>query len=337
MSDSRTLSVPAEAAGQRLDFFLSQALTSESETVSRSRIQSLVDEEKILVNAKPAKSSFKLRGNEQITITGTLTLAPLKATAEKIKLDVVYEDSDLAVINKPAGMMVHAGSGQNESARSEGTLVNALLHKFKKLSTVGGELRPGIVHRLDKETSGLIIIAKNNKTHEKLAEMFAEREMKKIYYALVQGWLERDSGTINAPLGRDPQRRTRMTTRNAENPRTAITHYKVERRIQSRFGKFTLIRLRIETGRTHQIRVHMASLRHPVVGDTLYGASGRQVAQNKGMRRPKDLESLRLGRNFLHAGVLEFIQPNTGQLLKLSAPLPQELTDYLARLETGLQ
>lgn len=334
MSKPRIITVPIESAGVRLDQYLSVILTTETETVSRSRIQALIAEEKILVNGKPEKSSLKLRGGESITIGGTLILAPLKAKAEKISLDVIYEDSDLAIINKPAGMMVHAGSGQNEEARSAGTLVNALLHKFKKLSSIGGDLRPGIVHRLDKETSGLIVIAKNDKTHEKLAEMFAEREMKKTYVALVQGWLDRESGTINTSLGRDPQRRTRMTTRNAENPRTAVTHYKVTRRIQSRFGKFTLIRVRIETGRTHQIRAHMASLRHPIVGDSLYGAAGRQVAQTSGMRRPKALESITLGRNFLHAAALEFNHPKTGKPLKLESPLPAELADYLVQLET---
>jgi len=334
MSEPRTITVPAESAGQRLDQFLAQALSTESESVSRSRIQALIGEDAILVNGKLEKSSLKLRGGELITVSGTLVLAPLKAVAEKITLDVIYEDTDLAVINKPAGMMVHAGSGQNEEARSAGTLVNALLHRFKKLSSIGGELRPGIVHRLDKETSGLIVIAKNDKTHEKLAAMFAEREMKKTYIALVQGWLERETGTVNTPLGRDPQRRTRMTTRNSENARTAISHYQVLRRIQTRFGKFTLVRVRIETGRTHQIRAHMASLRHPVVGDTLYGGGGRQVAQNSGMRRPKSLETMRLGRNFLHAAELEFNHPKTGKPLKLEAPLPQELTDYLTQLET---
>ena len=334
MTKPRIITVPAESAGVRLDQYLSVVLTNVTEVVSRSRVQMLIAEEKILVNGKPEKSSLKLRGGESISISGVLVPAPLQAKAEKIALDVIYEDSDLAVINKPAGMMVHAGSGHNEEARSAGTLVNALLHKFKKLSSIGGELRPGIVHRLDKETSGLIVIAKNDKIHEKLAAMFAEREMKKTYIALVQGWLERESGTITTALGRDPQRRTRMTTRPSANSRTAISHYTVLRRIQSRFGKFTLVRVRIETGRTHQIRAHMASLRHPVVGDTLYGAGSRQVAQNSGMRRPKSLEKISLGRNFLHAAELEFNHPKSNKLLKLEAPLPAELADYLVQLET---
>jgi len=333
MVEPRVIDVPEEAAGQRLDLFLAQFLTAEVDGVSRSRIQAMIAAGDVCVDGVAEKASLKLRGGEAITLVGQVQLAPLQARAEEIALDVVYEDADLAVINKPAGMMVHAGSGQNEDARSKGTLVNALLNRFKKLSSIGGELRPGIVHRLDKDTSGLIIVAKNDKVHEQLGAMFADRLMRKTYVAMVQGALERESGTINSPLGRDPMRRTRMTTRLTDNARTAVTHYQVIRRLATRFGKFTLVRVRIETGRTHQIRVHMASLNHPVVGDTLYGAAGRQVAQNDGPRRKKVLETLRLGRNFLHAAALEFQHPRTGKKIALEAPLPVELTDYIRRLE----
>jgi len=246
------------------------------------------------------------------------------------------------VVNKPAGMMVHAGSGQNEHARSRGTLVNALLWRFKDLSSTGGELRPGIVHRLDKDTSGLIVVAKNDRTHAALGEMFASRRIKKTYIALVQGALERDKGTINAGVGRDPVRRTRMTAQPQENARAAVSHYEVVRRLTNRFGKFTLVRVRIETGRTHQIRVHMASIGHPVVGDTLYGGAGQltdqvaaQAAQSKAARRRAEPERLRLGRNFLHAARLEFAHPRTGKLLELEAALPEELERFLGRLEGG--
>src|SRR5580700_9681948 len=252
MTELRTIEVPAEAAGQRLDQFLATHLDG----VSRSRVQLLMDQGDVLVNGEREKASMKLRGGEQIVISGEPRPAPLKATAEDIPLDVVFEDADLAVVNKPAGMMVHAGSGQNEDARSKGTLVNALLYRFKKLSSTGGDLRPGIVHRLDKDTSGLIVVAKNDRTHAALAEMFSGRRMKKTYLALVQGEVERARGTINAAVGRDPLRRTRMTTRPNENARSAVSHYEVVRRLVTRFGKFTLIRVRIETGRTHQIRVH---------------------------------------------------------------------------------
>jgi 23S rRNA pseudouridine1911/1915/1917 synthase len=237
-------------------------------------------------------------------------------------------------------MMVHAGSGQNEDARSKGTLVNALLYRFKKLSSTGGELRPGIVHRLDKDTSGLIVVAKNDRTHAALGEMFSTRQIKKTYVALVQGSVERNKGTVNAAVGRDPVRRTRMTAQPQENARSAVSHYEVVRRLSNRFGKFTLVRVRIETGRTHQIRVHMASIGHPVVGDMLYGGAGQltdqvvsQAAQSKAARRKAEPERLRLGRNFLHAARLEFTHPRTGKLLELEAPLPEELASFLGRLE----
>jgi 23S rRNA pseudouridine1911/1915/1917 synthase len=300
----------------------------------------LMDQGDVLIDGEREKASMKLRGGEQITITGEPRPIPLKATAEDSPLDVVYEDADLAVVNKPAGMMVHAGSGQSEDARSRGTLVNALLYRFKKLSATGGDLRPGIVHRLDKDTSGLIVVAKNDRAHAALGEMFASRQMRKTYVALVQGAMERDRGTINAGVARDPVRRTRMTTQPNENARSAVSHYEVVRRFANRFGKFTLVRVRIETGRTHQIRVHMASIGHPVVGDTLYGAAGQltdqvaaQAAQSKAARRKAEPERLRLGRNFLHAAKLEFTHPKTGKQLQLEAALPEELEGFLARLE----
>ena len=338
MTELRTIDVPADAAGQRLDQFLASQL----EGVSRSRVQLLMEQGGVLVNGEREKASMKLHGGERIAITGEPHPAPLRAIAEDIPLDVVYEDADLAVVNKPAGMMVHAGSGQNEDARNRGTLVNALLYRFKKLSSTGGDLRPGIVHRLDKGTSGLIVVAKNDRAHAALGEMFASRRIKKTYIALVEGAVEREKGTINAGVGRDPVRRTRMTVRPQENARAAVSHYEVVRRFNNRFGKFTLVKVRIETGRTHQIRVHMASIGHPVVGDTLYGGSGQltdqvasQAATSKAARRKAEPERLRLGRNFLHAARLEFPHPRTGKLLTLEAPLPVELEAFLSRLEEG--
>jgi 23S rRNA pseudouridine1911/1915/1917 synthase len=336
MTELRTIEAPPEAKGQRLDQFL----VSQLEGVSRSRVQLLIDQGDVLINGHVEKASLKLRGGERVDITGEPHPAPLKATAEEIPLDVIYEDEDLAVIDKPAGMMVHAGSGQNDDARSRGTLVNALLFRFKKLSATGGELRPGIVHRLDKDTSGLIVVAKNDSAHATLGEMFSSRQIKKTYMALVQGKMERAKGTINSNVGRDPQRRTRMTTKPLGDARTAVSHSEVVRRLANRFGKFTLVRVRIETGRTHQIRVHMASIGHPVVGDTLYGGSGHltdQVASNaatsKAARRNAEPEKLRLGRNFLHSAQLEFSHPRTGKLLQLEAPLPVELEAFLKKLE----
>jgi 23S rRNA pseudouridine1911/1915/1917 synthase len=328
MNTPRTIDVPAEARGQRLD----QYLAAQLEGVSRARVQLLIEQGDVLVNDQKEKPSLKLRGGEGIVITGEPHPAPLKATPEPIPLDVVYEDADLAVINKPAGMMVHAGAAATDDERSRGTLVNALLHRFQSLSSTGGELRPGIVHRLDKETSGLIVVAKNDRTHAALGAMFSGRRIQKTYIALVQGAVERAKGTISAPIGRDPVRRTRMTARPTANSRTAISHYEVVRRLETRFGKFTLLRVRIETGRTHQIRVHMASIGHPVVGDTLYGAAAQLTASPQ---HKTEAEKLRLGRNFLHAAQLEFTHPLTEKPLCLEAALPAELNDFLARLESS--
>jgi 23S rRNA pseudouridine1911/1915/1917 synthase len=256
---------------------------------------------------------------------------PLRAIPEDIPLHILYEDADLAIVYKPAGMMVHAGAGATEDQRNRGTLVNALLHHFAKLSALGGETRPGIVHRLDKETSGLIIVAKNDSAHRKLAAQFARREVKKTYIALVHGWPKKDAGTISASISRDRVRRTRMTTRYAGG-REAISHYKVLRRIDSVFGKFTLLEVRIETGRTHQIRVHMASLGHPVVGDTLYGAP-RELRSTPARGKPASQHTIFLPRNFLHAAELDLKHPRTGARIALTSALPGELQAFLEVLE----
>jgi len=316
----QTFSVPSDAAGQRLDKYLSTQIPG----TSRARIQRLISEQKVLVDQVPAKASLCLNGGETIEITGAMELPPLRAIPEAIPLDIVYEDDDLAVINKPAGMMVHAGAGATDSARNRGTLVNALLHRFNQLSRVGDETRPGIVHRLDKETSGLIIVAKNDDAHRRLAAQFSSREVKKTYVALVHGWMKEERGTVSSGISRDRARRTRMTTRRSGG-REAITHYQVKRRLDSKFGKFALLEVRIDTGRTHQIRVHLAALGHPVVGDTLYGAP-REI-------RGKNANIVTLPRNFLHAAGLQFQHPRTGELLTFSRPLPSELSDFLERIE----
>jgi 23S rRNA pseudouridine1911/1915/1917 synthase len=256
-------------------------------------------------------------------VLGEAQRAPLKAIAEEIPLDIVYEDDDLAVINKPAGMMVHAGAGASEDARNRGTLVNALLHHLQSLSGVGGELRPGIVHRLDKETSGLILVAKNDESHRKLSAQFAAREVKKKYVALVHGWVKKDSGTLSQGISRDPVRRMKMTTR-IEGGRTAVTHYRVVRRLDTKYGKFTLLDVKIDTGRTHQIRVHVSTMGHPIVGDTTYGAP-KQV-------RGKNAVTV-LSRNFLHAAELEFKHPRTGETVSLKSELPKELREFLGKVE----
>jgi 23S rRNA pseudouridine1911/1915/1917 synthase len=313
------ISVAVEDAGKRLDQFL----TVQLEAVSRARVQEMIAEGLVLVNDAPAKASLKLRGGERLSVLGKAQRAPLKAIAEEIPLDIVYEDDDLAVINKPAGMMVHAGAGASDDARNRGTLVNALLHHLASLSGVGGELRPGIVHRLDKETSGLIVVAKNDESHRKLSGQFAAREVKKKYIALVHGWVKKDSGTINQSISRDPVRRMRMTTR-LEGGRTAVTHYRAARRLDTKFGKFTLLEVKIDTGRTHQIRVHVAGMGHPVVGDTVYGAPKQARGKNA---------VIGLGRNFLHSAELEFRHPRSGELVSLKSELPGELLEFLRKIE----
>jgi 23S rRNA pseudouridine1911/1915/1917 synthase len=319
------ISVAPEDAGKRLDQLLAAHLD-----VSRARVQQLISEQKVLVNDAPAKASLKLRGSERITVVGSAERPPLRAMAEEIPLDIVYEDDDLAIINKAAGMMVHAGAGATEDQRNRGTLVNALLHHFATLSAVGGEMRPGIVHRLDKETSGLIVVAKNDDAHRKLAEQFARREVKKTYIALVHGWPKKDRGTISASISRDRIRRIRMTTRSTGG-RDAISHYNVVRKLDTPFGKFALAEVKIDTGRTHQIRVHMASLGHAVVGDALYGAP-REMRARRG-RATDEGAAISLPRNFLHAAQLELTHPRTGKQIALQSPLPAELQAFLATIE----
>jgi len=319
------ISVAAEDGGKRLDQFLVARLD-----VSRARVQQLISEQKVLVKDAPAKASLKLRGGEHISVLGSAERPALRALAEEIPLDIVYEDDDLAIINKPAGMMVHAGAGATEDQRNRGTLVNALLHHFATLSAVGGEMRPGIVHRLDKETSGLIIVAKNDDAHRKLAAQFARREVKKTYIALVHGWPKKDRGTIAASISRDRVRRVRMTTRGTGG-RDAVSHYSVIRRLDTAFGKFALVEVKIDTGRTHQIRVHMASLGHAVVGDALYGAP-REMRARRGHATDEGA-AISLSRNFLHAAQLEVAHPRTGERIALKSPLPAELQAFLATVE----
>ncbi|MES2392570.1 MAG: RluA family pseudouridine synthase [Acidobacteriota bacterium] len=344
----RTFTAEPNAAGLRLDAYLAKALPD----ISRARVQLLIEAGQVTVDHAPMKAKQKLRGGEVIEIEGEPQPTPLKATPEDIPLTIVYEDADLAVIDKPAGMMVHAGAGDSESNR--GTLVNALLHHMGKslhdstaddsssgLSQVGGTLRPGIVHRLDKQTSGLIIVAKNDSTHRKLSDMFSNRRLRKVYLALVHGWIEKDSGTIALPIARDLVRRTRMTTRRTGG-RAAVSHFTVLERIAGPFGKFTLVEVKIETGRTHQIRVHMQAIGHAVVGDTLYGAPrvvnpivqklpGRATPSKPAPADPAN-PGFALERNFLHAAELEFMHPRTNERLELSAGLPPELTDLLHRV-----
>jgi len=331
----RTFVADAAAAGMRLDAYLAQAIPE----ISRARVQMLIEAGQVRVDGTDAKAKTKLRGGEAIEIEGDPQPAPLHAMAEDIPLDILYEDKYLAVVNKPAGMMVHAGAGRTDDARGDtrnrGTLVNALLHHMAKLSSslsgVGGELRPGIVHRLDKQTSGAIVVAKDDVTHRQLGEMFSMRRVAKTYIALVHGTVAKDSVTVNLPVARDLVRRTRMTTRRADG-RSAVSHVTVVERLATPYGAYTFVGVKIETGRTHQIRVHMQALGHPVVGDTLYGAPH---VIRKADAKAEDADSdLELARNFLHAAHLEFAHPRTGKQVVVEAPLPAELSEFLERLRT---
>ena len=338
-----------EDAGLRLDHFLVARLPE----ISRVRVQQLIEQGKVLVNERPAKASLKLKGSEVIEVTGKVEAPALKAIPENIPLDVVFEDRNLAVVNKPAGMVVHAGAGSPEDERNRGTLVNALMFRFNKLSGVGGELRPGIVHRLDKDTSGLLVVAKSDRAHQKLAEQFSTRQVSKTYLALVHNWPKSDTGSIDDPIGRDPKNRTRMSVTGID-PRTALSHYTVLERLLTPYGRFALVEVKIDTGRTHQIRVHMASIGHPVVGDTLYGApeyllprtlsreqQGNAISVRTQVRRTKShgagAAALNLDRNFLHAARLRFVHPVSGKALEFEAPLPKELQEFLERLRKSAE
>jgi 23S rRNA pseudouridine1911/1915/1917 synthase len=328
-----TLAVSPDDAGQRLDQYLAIQLSAVKESeVSRARVQQLIERAEVLVDGEAAKASLRLKGDEQVTVTGPPNAPALRAIAEEIALDIVYEDDDLAIVNKPAGMMVHAGAGATDDARNRGTLVNALLHHFKKLSNVGGDLRPGIVHRLDRATSGLMVVAKNDESHRQLAKQFSGREVHKTYIALVHGWPKTERGTIKTAISRHSQKRTRMTTKGFGG-RAAVTHYAVQRKIDSPYGKFALLEVKIETGRTHQIRVHMSSLGHPVVGDALYGAPGELRSQSNKRRAAGMPAVIELNRNFLHSAELELVHPRTKKTLTFSRAIPEDLKTLMEGLE----
>jgi 23S rRNA pseudouridine1911/1915/1917 synthase len=306
------LAVTAADRGQRLDRFLAAQLPE----LSRTRIQALVDHGRVSVNGAPGKRSYRVESGDAVVLD---IPAPSAAAAqpEAIPLEILYQDDDVAVVNKPAGMIVHPGAG----AKS-GTIVNALLHEFGargELSSVGGELRPGIVHRLDRETSGVLLIARNDPAHRALVEQFGGRQVGKTYVALLHGKLKGDSGRIELPVARDLHRRIRMTARRREG-RAARTDWRVRLRLPG----YALVEADLHTGRTHQIRVHFSALGHPVVGDTLYGAP-RQPKVGSAALPP-------LGRNFLHAAHLKFMHPTTGRAMEVRAPLPGDLVDYLREL-----
>src|SRR5947209_5150987 len=306
---TRRFTASAEDAGRRLDLYLASRLPD----LSRTRIQELIDERRVRVNERLARRAQRIMPGDIVDIE-ILPRPPLRATPEEIPLNVLYEDEDVIVVNKPAGMVVHAGAGA-----ARGTLVNALLHHFGKLSSLGGNLRPGIVHRLDRGTSGAMVVARNDVAHRLLAEQFRSRVVSKTYIALLHGRMSRDAGTIDRPISRDPQRRTRMTARLGHG-RAAQTDW----RVLLRLGNFSLMEAEPRTGRTHQIRAHFAAAGHPLVGDTLYGAP-RQVRAGGVSLNP-------LGRVFLHAARLSFAHPRTGATIEVRAPLDPGLREYLKEL-----
>lgn len=294
-----------EFVGERIDKFLSCRL----EEVSRSYIQKLIKEGHVSVNGKPVKANYKLGAGDEISVEIPEAKEP-DILPEDIPLDILYEDQDILVVNKPKGMVVHPAAGHYG-----GTLVNALMYHCKdSLSGINGVMRPGIVHRIDMDTTGSLLVCKNDEAHRILAEQLKEHTIRREYHAIVYGNIKEDTGTVDAPIGRHPTDRKKMSI-NHKNGKQAVTHYEV----LERFGNFTYIRCRLETGRTHQIRVHMASLHHPLLGDEVYGPSSRPPFPG-------------LKGQVLHAKILGIYHPATGEYVEFDAPLPQYFVDLLQKL-----
>jgi 23S rRNA pseudouridine1911/1915/1917 synthase len=312
--DIESLKVSADQAGVRLDVYLASHIPH----WSRARLQRLIDNEDVLVNGRPSKPSYKLRDADEIEVE----LAESEATTftpEDIPLDIVYEDETLIVVNKPAGIVVHPASGTHS-----GTLANALAFHFQQLPTSQSSARPGIVHRLDRNTSGLLVVAKSEEALEHLANQFRDRTVFKSYLALVHGHVASESGQIDQPIARDPANRTRMAV--VRGGRSAQSLYRLRRRYQ----RFTLLDVEIKTGRTHQIRVHLNWLKHPVVGDETYGAGRDNTVPDPQLRA----RIRNLGRQFLHAEKLGFTHPTTGKPMQFAAALPTDLADLLVALDS---
>jgi 23S rRNA pseudouridine1911/1915/1917 synthase len=310
------ITIGPDDAGVRLDAYLA----SQIEGWSRARLQRLIETEDVLVNGKVSKPSYKLREHDEIEVE--LTAPPgANFAPENIPLEIVYEDETLVVVNKPAGLVVHPAAGT-----PSGTLANALAYHFQQLPNSGTGVRPGIVHRLDRDTSGLLVVAKTEAALENLSDQFRDRTVLKSYAALVHGRILQDSGRIDQPLARDPSNRTRMAV--VRGGRNALTLY----RVGLTFARFTLLDVELKTGRTHQIRVHLAWLKHPVVGDETYGAGRDNTIQDARLRA----RVRNLNRHFLHAQKLGFTHPQTGEFVKFESPLPAELSELLVELESFL-
>ena len=312
-SENLTFTIGPDDVGVRLDSFLA----SQIDGWSRARLQRLIEAEDVLVNGKLSKPSYKLREHDELEVE-LITPATTSFTPEAIPIEIIYEDDTLVVVNKPAGLVVHPAAGIHS-----GTLANALAHHFQQLPNAGG-VRPGIVHRLDRDTSGLLVVAKTEAALENLSDQFRARTVYKSYLALVHGRVTPDSGRIDQPLARDPANRTRMAV--VRGGRSALSLYRVKRP----FNRFTLLDVELKTGRTHQIRIHLAWLKHPVIGDDTYGGGRDNTIQS-----PKLKSHIRnLGRHFLHAEKLAFTHPATDERVEFHSPLPRELSDLLTEIES---
>jgi len=314
-TDTELITVTEDQAGARLDAFLA----SQTHDVSRTRIQRSIDNGDVLVNDVQVKSSYRVHAGDRIELD-LPEPAPVDLIAEPIPLDIVFEDDDMVVIDKPAGLVVHPGAG-NPSR----TLANALVYHFNQLSGAAGKIRPGIVHRLDKETSGLLVVAKNDAAHENLSDQFSERQVGKQYVALVYGKLSVPRGEVQARIGRGSHNRTRMAILRGSAGRPAHTVFEVA----TAYQEFTLLDVQLKTGRTHQIRVHMAHIGHPVVGDTTYGAGREKTVRDIAVRK----EILGMGRHFLHSAELAFKHPRSGEQLRFTSDLPDDLLSFLSSLK----
>ena len=311
-AETLVFDVGAEDAGARLDAFLAARV----EGVSRSTLKRVIDDGEVLVGGRAAKPSLKLKGGEHVEVELPAP-PPSEIEPEELPLDIIHEDEEVVVVNKTSGLVVHPAAGV-----PSGTLANALAFHFGQLSG-GGSLRPGIVHRLDRDTSGVIVVAKTARAHESLSEQFRERTVFKSYVALAHGVTKEERGKVELPIGRDPHNRTRMAV--VRGGRAALSLW----RVRQRYTRFTLLDVQIKTGRTHQIRVHLAWLKHPVVGDETYGAGRDRTIADPALRA----RVRTLGRQFLHAERLGFHHPRTGEWLSFTAPLPAELAEFLAALE----
>lgn len=311
-----TITVAEENQGERLDAFLAATQAE----LTRSAVQRLIEQGMVRVDGKEVKSSHKLSSGETVTLA-IPPPEPSAAAPEDMNLDIVFEDADVIVINKPAGLTVHPGAGI-----SSGTLVNGLLGHCSDLSGIGGEIRPGIVHRIDKDTTGILVVAKNDAAHQGLSAQFSQHTVKRVYYALVFGSPKTDKGRIEGEIGRHPVDRKKMSG-SARHGRHAVTHWKV----LARYSGVTLLKLRLETGRTHQIRVHLSEAKHPLLGDSVYGGDARL-----GNIKDVKLRSLikELGRQALHAKTLGFIHPSSGEYVEFDSDLPEDMQRIIDYLDT---